>query len=264
MSTFEKVGFLAENPSNIDIELERLFKKKTTLAKKLNEYSQTYQYNLHPQNNNKVELFTVTLFARSLSTYQAVLLLAQKGMEHQTNMLVRCLMEVVFRLKALAIDHAFIDMLKIDDNHRDYKRVQNFIDLKNMKQTKDNDYDRACKMRIGIRKEKKEINPDSIPELTIINIAKLAKMTDQYLIKYSHYSADIHCATGSLMSHFILDADGQINGLKNEPSTGSYENCIMHSMYLLLIVLESTNKIFNYDLDEKFEILCNEFKMIEI
>ncbi len=250
MSDFEKVGFLADNPLNIISEIQKNNIDAYNLVTELNVFSQKFQYSLSAKRNFPNQILATSMYARSLSTFQGVLLLANKGMVHQTQMLLRCLIEIAFRIKALAIKPEFIDRLKIDDNYRDLDTCQGFIDLKNRYSEKDETYDRAKALRIEIRAENKLLDPNKLKGLSVKEAAKSAEMLDMYNLNYSTYSSDIHCSLKSLYKHFRLDENKMIASIINEPTSDDYDKTIYYSIYIFCIVIDSVCKIFKREPEE--------------
>jgi|GEM_PF-5649176 len=253
MSNFETIGFLAENPSGIGSEIQQRFGDYLAIAQELNKYSQAKQYELAPKNSDATELLATMLVARTLSTYQSVLLLAEKGMKHQVQIVLRSMYEPVFQIRALANDPRFIEAMTDDDFIRRKRGIQSLIDYFNRNGIQGDEFDRARDKRIELRKELKKRKPKCKEGLSIRTLAKTAGMMDCYDVAYSFHSSTVHCSLLSLEEDFILDENGIVTALRNEPSSDGIQSVLSSAVELMCIAMIAANQVLKLDSDPKLE-----------
>jgi hypothetical protein len=253
MSNFEKIGFLAEDPSGIRSEIQLKFGDHLAIAQELNEYMQAKQYELAPRNNEANELLATMLFARALSTYQSVLLLVEKGMKHQVQIVLRSMYEPVFQISSLANDPSFIKAMMDDDLIRRKRGIQSLIDYFNRNKIQGEQLDQARDKRIELRKELKKRKPKCKEGLSISTIAKTADMMDCYDVAYSYHSSTVHCSLLSLEEDFILDDNGVVTSLRNEPSTDGIKPVLSSAVELMCLAMIAANQVLKLALDTKLE-----------
>lgn len=246
MTVFEKEGFLTDNPCNIKQAIEQQHSQIKQLSLEINRYAQSYQYQLQPNQLAQVELLATGLYARSLATYQGVITLANSGMKHQSHMLVRCLWESVFQLKALANEPEFIELLKMQGLRHRRDAITRLVKMKNRKKENDEFYEEVIKLRKKTRKDvDKNRNKFNSTELSIFTTAKKAGMEDYYDTLYAMGSTVIHSGILSIEEHFVIDTDNLVQELKNEPSLDDYSDTIYAACDVLLNGILALDKIYN-------------------
>lgn len=245
MTTFEKEGFLAINPCNINQAIEDQHSQTNLIATEINLYAQNHQYQLQPTQLNQVELLATGLYARSLSTFQGVIVLAKSGMKHQSLMLLRCLLESVFQLKALANEPEFIELLKMQGlrNHR--HSLERLVKMKNRNKEHDEDYEEMRRLRSKARKEVgKHRHKEHLSELSIITTAKKAGMENYYDTLYAMGSTVIHSGIRSIEEHLVIDTDNLVKEMINQPSLEDYDDTVLGACDVLINGIFAIDKVF--------------------
>jgi hypothetical protein len=77
-----------------------------------------------------VEALFAILFSRVLSTYEAALLVTQRGMKQQVETLIRCTLEPLFPLVATSGDHSFAYKLVKAEEHKQLSAINKLIGYK--------------------------------------------------------------------------------------------------------------------------------------
>jgi Family of unknown function (DUF5677) len=121
MSDLVNNGFLADL-SDWTKDYHAHFRPWLELCKEFNSFAQDVFFRCEVQSNDLRRSLAKTLFMRSLGNYQAAYLLGERGMEAQSEILVRSLCEATFALVAIAKDPSFA---KRYARHNEAKRLQN-------------------------------------------------------------------------------------------------------------------------------------------
>ncbi len=245
MTEFEIDGFLTDNPCNINQAIDDHYNQTKALTLEINRYAQSYQYQLHPRQLNDVELLATGLYARALSTFQGVIILANDGMKHQSLMLLRCLLESVFQLKALANDPNFIELIKMQGLNHQRNALEQLVKMKNRNDQQDELYESARKLRNKARKELRSLRKTKdTSELSIIATAKKAGMENYYDTLYAMGSSAIHSGIRSIEEHLVTDTVNLVKELINEPSHEDYEDTVLAAGDLVINSVLALDKIF--------------------
>jgi hypothetical protein len=252
MNKFELEGFITNNPCNINQCIDQHYSQTKQLVLEINRYAQSYQYELHPNKLNQVELLATGLYARTISTHQGVITLANNGMKHQSLMLLRCTLESVFQLKALANDHSFIELLKMQGLHHNRNGLERLLKMKNRNDQQDSLYERARTLRNKARKElRSHRGTMDTSELSIITTAKKAGMLDYYDALYAMGSSAIHSGIRSIEEHLVIDTDNLVKELINHPSHEDYEATVLAASDLIMNAILAIDQIFERKENEK-------------
>lgn len=248
MNEFEKEGYIAKNPCNINQYIDQQYSQTKQLVLEINHYAQSYQYEQHPNNLNHVELLATGLYARAISTFQGVIMLADNGMKHQSSMLLRCLLEAVFQLKALANDPGFIVLLKMQGLNHNRNAMERLVKMKNRNGQQDEVYESARKLRNKTRKELRSNRKTmDTSELSIITTARKAGMEDYYDTLYAFGSSVVHSGIRSIEEHLLTDPENLVKELINEPSHEDYEDTVLSASDLVIHAIFAIDKVYGRD-----------------
>ncbi len=256
MNEFEKEGFITTNPCNINQVIDQQYSHTKQLVLDINQYAQSYQYQQEPNNLNKIQLTGTGLYARTLSTFQGVINLANNGMKHQSDMLLRCLLESVFQLKAIANDPSFVELLIMQSRNHTRNALERLVKMKNRNGQQDELYERARKSRTKARQELRQLRKKTdTSELSILTTARKAGMEDYYDTLYAMGSTAVHSGLLSIEEHLVTDADNVVKELVNEPSHEKYEVTVLSASDLMMNAVFAIDTIFNRSENKEAEEL---------
>lgn len=261
MTTIEKKGFLAEEIKKwIEkhrIENETWFK----LSDECNEFGQKILYSIAIKKDHLQSLLVALWFSRALSHSQAIVLLMERGMLYEAQIILRTLLEVVFSLIALsknpALGHEFLKDEKIQELKR-YNISKNLP--KNLKQ---NDKDQQNYIDKLIEELKFEICKNNYKELKTEYIAQKAGMTNYYNLIYSRLCSTVHARIRDLENQLILDDDKEeIKQLNWGPDVSGIGGVMLPTYEVLLMSMIHVNDLFKLSFKEKIESLFSELEAI--
>lgn len=244
MTTFNEYGFLADDFSFFTDEANAKHGDRISICKELSHLAWRFQYSLSIHNEYPPEIIGSILYMRVLSTYQAAILLSQRGMKHQVQMLIRCTLEPLFPLVAISNDINFVNSFVLSEEHERLKGINKLIKFKE-KNKDDSDIQELKNLAKAIRLK---ICVDDIKNINIYDCAQKAGLQDYYDTLYSFMSITVHSSPRSLEEAIEMDNEkGSIKELKNEPDLDSYDDHLSTLADCLLKAVSAISIIFKID-----------------
>lgn len=112
-------GFLADYSPAMLAEIRSAAPGLFEFCDELNEVGTRIAWSLRPSRSNPAQIVGALLFVKGLNSFQAALLLAQRGMCVEAEAMARTGIECVFELAAVALDPAHVDALhSAHERHR--------------------------------------------------------------------------------------------------------------------------------------------------
>jgi hypothetical protein len=215
----EDDGFLsAEAQERAAIEAAKylqIFNHLKNVNAKAHQFLQEVQFN--PKDGKHV--FALAFFARGLSAFQALKILAERGFISECRVTCRNLFEVKFRLGFLEHKSDAVTLFLAEHARYKIKRLRDMRDgnIKLGNDLEKPDWDAAIARAKSLRR-----NPDG-SERRLPHICKLAKdagFESDYLGYYSFLSEASHSGAGELDDYVEYDANGQVTGFNYGPQKG--------------------------------------------
>jgi len=252
MTSFEQHGFLAEDELGVSKALSSRYSTSIDLCKDLNSYLQSYQYKLTIHNQDHVEVLSATLYAQFLSTSQATLLLLFKGMGSQTRMLIRCMLESLFPLAAVAENRESAKKFLLSSSYIERRKKLNaFIAFS---QKTESCLDTLKENKKFLEETNAEIKKHNIEKYSVYNCAEDSGLSDWYETLYRYTSDDVHSAVSSLQERLSLCPEGVIKFIKNEPEVEDLDELFATIANCQLKALEATSTVFKDDKSQQIEV----------
>lgn len=264
MTNFQEQGFLGNGLSEFEDIFRKEYETWLDFLFEINNYAHVLQYKLDINNENGQQLVCASLYARCLSMYQAVISISIKGMETQASILLRCLLESLFSLVASSkFEEVVKQFIAADQVER-----RKFFNKARMWKS-DSLRDLADKHATDkmIQKIQKDIEETEAKRFPTEQIAIKAELHDWYLTAYSILSPSVHSSIRDLEKHLIIDDQGDITGLKNEPTIDDYDRLFATAAESMLHALMAVEKVFELKtsefVDEKYKVLGELVKKIK-
>lgn len=221
--TFEVDGFLAEDLSGWASQVREKFKSWFELVSDLNRMAMRILYKATPMQSSSQQLVGALIFARSLQSYQAATLLAERGLLSDARTLVRSCAESAIALGGIAHDESFIDEI-IDDYHKHRLSIANVmaIDPECSKGLTPQQLDGLEKISAEISAKYQSSKPKSVKWDVV---ATRVGMTTLYNTVYRGISGDAaHVTADALNRHIQANDQADIECLIFEPSSKDLED----------------------------------------
>jgi hypothetical protein len=115
MTSFEKDGFLGDEISGWEGDFEKRYASKLQLSIEANRLAHRLIFSIQITSSELKDLLLSALLARQVSTFQAFILLARKGLIDQSEMLIRALAESMFLVGAIRKEEGFAEKWVLSD-----------------------------------------------------------------------------------------------------------------------------------------------------
>jgi hypothetical protein len=260
MATFEEQGFLADEFSFFTEEANAKYGGLISICMELNRLTQRFQYSLAIHNEHLPEIMGSILFSRVLSTYQAALLLSQKGMKHQVQMLIRCMLEPFFPLVAISKGLNFVNAFVLSEEHERLKGINKLIRYKE----RNKDSDGLQELKDLAKASRLKICAEEIKPISVYDCAQKAGLQDYYDTLYSFMSNTLHASPRSLEEAIEMDRERvSIKEIKNEPDLDSFDVHLSTLADLLLKAVSATAVVFTIDEPEFVQDISNRLQTFQ-
>lgn len=220
-------GFLTEPLDALREEIRQKYSDWRNLLVQTNRIAVAAQHSIEIHRDNNVELFAAALYARTLSTVQASILLLEVGLVPQSRTLLRAAMETLFKLAAIAKDSTVVVNL-IKGHDKEKNRV-----VEHVKRLQHPELKKLVDEEISSGKLDLLISA-STGAKSAFDYAKIAELEDWYLMVYMVFSWSTHGAVSDLDRHILKNGDGYITGLCNEPEIEDQESTWSCAIEILL------------------------------
>ncbi len=261
MPTLNDGGFLsAEIAAWVDVhrnENEKWF----SLSEKSNLLGQRVLLELKFDNNDFEKILLALWFSRALSHFQAVVLLMERGMLFEAQIILRTLVEVSFSLIALAEHPGIEQEFLIDDKVQQLKSLNTYMNLP--KRLRSRSTKQNKKIKDLIEKLKHEISKENHKELKTEYIAQKANMSEYYNSIYANLCSTVHSRIRDLESHLLLNENEEIEQLNWGPDISGLESVMVAANELLILCTKRILEKFDLSkFAEEFNVCCVEFDNI--
>lgn len=253
----EESGFLANTLNDFKDHLRARYPKHYDAAIDANSYAQKLQYKIeivkyHSEGGgihiNTDQLLSSILYSRTITSYQAFLLLFQREMQQQAMVMLRCIFETLFALVAIQKNKDYSKRL-IDADECDRLKAFNKIIRHRTRQSPDDDSIKEVQELATA--SKKVVEEKKLHAIGVVENAEKAGLLDWYDTAYSHLSGTVHASIRSLQEALVLDDHGQdIVSLKNEPEIDDFAHLSATAIEAILFAVIAIGEIFEIDVAE--------------
>lgn len=239
-SRFNDLGFLSEECFTNDISKQVTDTEYFKVCKSLNELAQSLLNKAVVHPDDRKEVYATLYFQRMLSHYQAILIMAERCMLHQVEVMLRCMLETLFDLVAFHKNKELFEALVMGDSAQ---RLEMLKLIRQQQETKAtytheelNDLDKAIASAEDIDRD----------DFKIYMKADLAGMLHEYRTTYASLSQAVHSTINSLEVDLIYsDIDDGILGMNAYgQKTGELSTLLMTSANYLLVGIDMQLSIF--------------------
>ncbi len=199
---FNDAGFLSDESSTNHIAIEVTTSEYFTICNDLNvlAHSVLNKAVVHPDDHK--EVYIMLYFQRMLSHYQAMMIMAERGMVHQVEIMLRCMLETLFDLVAFHKNDDLFDALIFGDDDQRLAFLQRIREQQKITAsfTRDEieDLDKLIANAEDLTRE----------DFKVYMKADMAGMLNDYRTTYSLLSQSVHTSLHSIEADLILDDYG--------------------------------------------------------
>lgn len=198
-ASFTEIGFLSEQCSYGDIATEIKQSGYYTVCKDLNHLGQSVLNHCRIHPDDEKEVYLTLHFQRMLSHFQSIIIMSERGMTHQVEIMTRCMLELLFNLVAYHQNDDLLEAMIVGD---DDQRREVLVKLYN-KQLETRDFTDTEMEHL-----KQVINSaDKIDrgDIHVVVKAELAGLLNEYRTTYPLLSESVHSSLHSLQADLEID-----------------------------------------------------------
>ena len=210
-------GFLAENLSEVRLIVRDRYAKPLKVIHEINRQSVATQHLIVIHRDNRVELFMAVLFARTLASTQAAVILLEHGLVAQARTVLRSAMEGLFQLAAITRDRNVVDQI-LEAHEAEKIKIR----ANASKWMGTVSLETLLAQDVSGETQAKEKAPRSI---SVFCMAKKAGLEAWYYSAYRALSWSVHAAASDLQRHLVVDDGGVIESIQNEPEIEDQPFC---------------------------------------
>jgi len=233
--------------------------KLFALIERLNELAHREMFGTRVKNKDPQQALVAALLSRALTTFQGVVILAEHGLISEATAILRTLLEVLFRIAAIAKDEAVaIAYILEDERHRD-KFINKFKMLSETVRSGAGNPEVLESLQAAIRQR---IEDQDIRELKTQWFAQRAGLLDFYHSAYSVFSMTVHVNVRDLDGALDADAEGNICGFKYGPTEEGLDEILFTAIESQILCIRAAFSILPIDSQELLDAVHEEFKTL--
>jgi hypothetical protein len=244
MAPIEKKGFLGTSISGWIGKIRAKHLKFFELADETNELCQSSMFELEPHSKHLQELLAASLFLRSISGYQATILLAERGMMPESRVMARTMLETIFSLCAIQKEPKLANDYAREDQHNRLKFLNKFKVLHGGNLPDDVTQDELVELENEL---KQDIGKNQSKVRSTEQWAEKAGMHDWYLSAYAMLSMSVHTKVRDLEDYMIRDNKEEVREFQWGPSDIGIQEVLMTAIEAMLVSLNAATMVFKMD-----------------
>jgi len=229
---FSDHGFLDSAENQRMVTIRERYAPWFGLIERLNGFAMSVLLRERPKVNE--EVYLCTLYARAVTMFQGVVLLAERGMATEARTLVRGCAETAIALGCVRRDKEFFDRL---DEDYDKHRIAMAHELLRLLPEKDPNLpaEQRTELQSFVDDLSAQYAPREPRRINWANAAVVAGMTDLYMTVYRQTSGDAaHVTLRALERHLEIDGNGTITGFRFFPEFEAVDETLSAAIAALL------------------------------
>lgn len=259
MSPLEQHGFVGEQIKEWITKIRSDHSDLFDLAVDTNKLCQKTMFELDAHSHHGQEVTIASLYLRSLSTFQGVVLLSERSMIPQARILARALLETVFTLCAICKKSELVNVFINEDKKKRLKFLRKFRKFHGGKFPDDAKPDEIEKLEKDLQAD---VERGKIEIRKTEEWASDAGLTELYLTAYALLSDSVHTKVNDLERHIATNEKGEIVEFKWGPDDSELDDVLPLGLETMIIALQSTIDFFRSQRDEAVKDLRARLEII--
>lgn len=240
----DKEGFLSEDIFEYVTKNRTKYKETFSLVTDLNKYSQSLMFKINAHENAYQELILSALYIRALQLFQSIIILAERGIDSATRILIRGLMEVMFTLVACSKNKEVARRYILNDKFDSIKSIRR------IKQYKGKSLLPNIKRMLNQEKKlEEEIKNEKIIPISIEEMSKIAGLHSHYLTVYDALSRTAHVKIKDIEQNLNLSENKFVWG----PKDVEIEYLLQTIAGYIIIISNHINEFFKIENVDKLQ-----------
>ena len=241
MAPYQSNGFIGKEITTWIDAKRRVHNELFEEAEKLN--ADCYQI-LSSVKTNKDDLrqtLVACLFPRCMELFQATYILVERGMSPSANIMLRCLMETMFVLCAIAKNDDALNAYIYDNE--ELERLKNANKMLSHKATAFSEVQLVDIEKIKSEVEQKKID-QKIKKFSTEEFAKKAGLHNWYLTAYNVTSRAVHATAKDMEQYLVIDEKEDIKSIRFAPTDREISTVLSDACESLITSLEQFLLVF--------------------
>jgi len=230
-------GFLTEPLDHVREAVRQKYTDWRSLLVRVNRLAVANQHLIEIHLDNNVEKYAAALFARTLASTQASVLLLEVGLVPQALTLLRAAMETHFALAAIAKEPGVVDKLR-DGHAAEQKRAANNVKQWQSPELKQIADEASASDRL------QPFIASTATALSTFDLAQKAGLEDWYRTVYMVFSWSAHGAAVDIDRHVVVGEDGDVAEFRSEPEVEGQELSWLCAIEILLKATTALAAVF--------------------
>lgn len=244
MTNFKTDGFLSSEISEFEKEIQCNFRNKLDLAYEVNRLAHKIIYSVDID-QHLTDLLLATLLTRQMSSFQAFLILLEKGLLTQAEIILRNISETMFIVGAIGKDKNFADKYTLAE---EVSRKKALVRLKKNFERNGKKIDQQTIDLIAEIDEK--IRDQDIQTFSTERIAKIAGLSNYYDTLYPLTSMAVHTSARGLDKALEVDDEGKVLSVDYGPKVDELDMHLDYGISMTLYTLHEIAVQFKLETEE--------------
>ncbi|HEF4776638.1 TPA: hypothetical protein SAP37_001645 [Burkholderia multivorans] len=243
MTSLPPDGFLSPDIDAWRHDVREIARDWFALAEDINRASVAILVTLAPSRGSDRELGAAAMFARALQSFEAVILLTERGMLADAGALARNIVESAIYLGGLAMIADFPQRMAASNN-------AHFASMAVALATHLEDDMGDTEAATGLRTLVDDVKAKGyvLKDIKLLQLAKEVGLDPLYQVVYRKLSGDsAHASLESMNRHLVRNASGRIEKLKFSPQRDGIEHILSAAIAAFLGAMEVLYVIFPQD-----------------
>jgi hypothetical protein len=240
---FEREGFLGVEADWLMGQTLQTYSAWFSLAFDINRFVNKHKQLLPITFEQPKEIVLMTLYTKISNHYQATIILLQKGLSVECDILVRSILESLIPLKLIVTDENFFAEFVRNDKASNYRLYNIMLDKQNSDVFTLSDDD------LRKREELKEeltsaFKSGEIRTFSAEELARRAHMNMDYQLAYRYLSGYVHSSLEALSKAYLIIEEGELQAFNLGHYVAPYKRILFSAMYFSLQAFEHMENHF--------------------
>jgi hypothetical protein len=235
--------FLGAMASRVANSMRARYPDLFSLSYDLNEYANIKLLTATAKRNSLQQVVVAAMIPRLLTAFQGAVIVAERGMPAETEVLVRKVIEVIFRIRALERNPSMAERYVKSDDVSRRDTIKRLLELESVERTPEEQQD--LQRRHADLAE--QVSRERTHAPTTRDYAEQAGLLDYYKTAYTHFSQSAHLNSRDLEAVVQTNQNGDLLSIQYGPSEAGIHATLCTAMEAVVLGLESAFKVLAVD-----------------
>jgi hypothetical protein len=246
--------FLGPDPQRTIVEVRNADAGWFALSDDVAAFCSDLLIKIRPGTNNGQEVLAAILYRRVLSSFEAVLLLAERGMHTEGLVVRRTMLEALFVLGAIWQQPNLVQTYIENDKHR---RRNIYMNLRKSSKSMRAIVPEVTDAELDRQIDELQVLTKHVTYIGVAQFAQAACLHDQYLTDYSILSEAAHHAARDLERQIDVNDDDEIAAIVWGPEQERPFKLLFPAVDNMLMATHVVAELFKLDIKVQFGTLSS-------